>query len=149
MRARECFVALVLAAALLISSGCTSPQTPEDRYTQDQVTYVPSPTRQHVAVLMWSEVHGLGKIWAWYRSLPTSGTSLAVLDNDPPYTLGSKNAPIVHRRLVFTSTCEPQDFLVSWLDDSTVSIATRCPKDKLFPSKTPANGINVTYTRLQ
>jgi hypothetical protein len=145
-------VVLAFAAALLLLSGCSlsNPAIFEDRSAAtQQVTFVSSPNREHVAVLFRIELHGTARLWAWYKNEPVKGTSLAVLDNDPPYTVGSKDQPIMYRRLVFTSRCEPQDFVVRWVDNDSVSVATRCPSDKLHPSGTPANGINVAYTRLQ
>ncbi len=134
---------LALAAALMVFSGCKSSNVPPE------VTYVPSPNRHHVAVLMRNEAHGLGRLWAWYAKLPDSGTSLTVLDNDPPHTVRTPGQPIVYRRIVFLSTCNPEDFAVSWVDNDTLSVATRCPADRLHPAGTPANEIKVTYAPLQ
>lgn len=129
---------LSLAAAVMGWIGCATPPA-------QQVGAVTSPGRQHVAMLMHVELHGAKRALAWFSKAPATSTSLVVLDNDPPYTVATPGQPIVYRRLAFTSTCSPQDFAVRWVDDHTVSVLSQCPANKLYPAKTPANGIDVTY----
>ena len=138
---------LPAAAALIVLSACTSSNTGYSS-AREGVTFVSSPTRQHVAVLMRTQTRGLGRLWDWLSNQPASGTSLAVIDNYAPYTLASPGKPIIYRRIVFTSTCSPNDFEVRWRDADTLSVGTRCPARMLHPAKTPANGINVAYTQL-